>query len=83
MTYFIDAWLDRPQPYLRIVNRITGNICVQIEGENLEELRAQGALDSSDLNSTEPWLIKEQVHQLFLMCYALATRAGTAHSLSN
>lgn len=83
MTYFIDAWLDRPQPYLRIINRITGNICVQIDGENLEELREQGVLDNNDLNSTEPWLIKQQVHQLFLMCYALATRAGTAHSLSN
>ena len=83
MAYFIDAWLERPQPYLRIINRLTGNICVQVEGEELEELREQGALDINDLNSTDPWLIKEQVHQLFLMCYAQATRLGTAPSLSN
>lgn len=80
MTYFIDAWLDRPQPYLRIINRLTGNVCVQIEGEDLEALREQGALDSHDLNSPEPWVIKEQVRDLFLMCYAQAARAGTTQA---
>ena len=83
MTYFIDAWLDRPQPYLRIINRITGNVCVQIEGKELEELREQGALDIQDLNSPEPWLIKEQVRQLFLLCYAQATRMSTAPTASD
>ncbi len=78
MTYFIDAWLDRPQPYLRIINRLTGQVCVQIEGEDLEELREQGALDINDLNSPEPLLIKEQVRDLFLMRYAQAARMGTA-----
>ncbi len=24
MTYLIDAWLDRPHPYLRILHRETG-----------------------------------------------------------
>lgn len=83
MTYFIDAWLDRPQPYLRIINRITGNICVQIEGKQLEELREQGELDMNDLSSPEPWRLKEQVRQLFLMCHAQATRSGTAHTVSD
>ena len=78
MTYFIDAWLDRPQPYLRIINRLTGNVCVQIEGKELEELREQGVLDANDLNSPEPLVIKEQVRQLFLICYAQAARSGTA-----
>ncbi len=78
MTYFIDAWLDRPQPYLRIINRLTGNVCVQIEGKDLEELREQGVLDSHDLNSPEPLVIKEQVRELFLICYAQTARSGTA-----
>lgn len=78
MTYFIDAWLDRPQPYLRIINRLTGNVCVQIESKELEELREQGVLDANDLNSPEPLVIKEQVRQLFLICYAQAARSGTA-----
>lgn len=50
MTYLIDAWLDRPQPYLRIINRLTGNVCLQVQGEDLEDLREQGALDIHDLN---------------------------------
>ncbi|HZJ91963.1 MAG TPA: hypothetical protein VFD09_02640 [Thiopseudomonas sp.] len=83
MTYFIDAWLDRPQPYLRIINRLTGNICVQVEGKELEELREQGALDIHDLNSPEPWKIKEHVRQLFLMCHAQATRSGIAATASS
>ncbi|MDY0249145.1 MAG: hypothetical protein RBR45_03700 [Pseudomonas sp.] len=81
MTYFIDAWLDRPQPYLRIINRLTGNVCVQIEGEDLEALREQGVLDINDLNNPEPLAIKEQVRHLFLLCYAQAARSGTAQLL--
>ena len=49
MTYLIDAWLNRPQPYLRIINRLTGNVCLQVQGEDLEDLREQGALDIHDL----------------------------------
>lgn len=81
MTYFIDAWLDRPQPYLRIINRLTGNVCVQIEGQDLNALIEQGALDINALSNSEPLVIKEQVRQIFLMCYAQAARSGTAQSL--
>ncbi|MCK9535723.1 MAG: hypothetical protein M0Q98_13685 [Pseudomonas sp.] len=77
MTYFIDAWLDRPQPYLRIINRLTGTVCVQIEGDDLEALREQGELDIHALNNPEPWAIKEQVRTLFLLCHAQAARSGT------
>ncbi|HHX33982.1 MAG TPA: hypothetical protein GX719_01740 [Gammaproteobacteria bacterium] len=80
MTYLIDAWLDRPQPYLRIINRLTGNVCLQIEGEDLEDLREQGALDTNDLSNPEPSVIKEQIRQLFLLCYAQAARVGTTQT---
>lgn len=83
MTYFIDAWLDRPQPYLRIVNRITGHVCVQVQGEELEELREQGVLDMNDLSSSEPSQLKELVRQLFLRCYAQTARLGTTRALSH
>ena len=42
MTYLIDAWLDRPQPYLRILDRSTGAVCISLEGDALDELRDQG-----------------------------------------
>ncbi len=83
MTYLIDAWLDRPQPYLRIINRLTGNVCLQVQGEDLEDLREQGALDIHDLNSPEPSVIKEQIRQLFLLCYAQTARLSTTPDLAS
>lgn len=74
MTYLIDAWLDRPHPYLRILNRETGAVCALLEEEAIDELRDQGDLDLNGLNSSEPSVLKELVRSLFLFCYARALR---------
>ncbi len=74
MTYLIDAWLDRPHPYLRILNRETGAVCAVLEEEAIDELRDQGDLDLISLNSNEPVVLKELVRNLFLFCYARALR---------
>ena len=74
MTYLIDAWLDRPQPYLRILERETGTVCVTLEESALEELREQGDLDLASLNSSEPLILKELLRTLFLFCFARALR---------
>ena len=74
MTYLIDAWLDRPQPYLRILHRETGEVCAVLEEEALNELQDQGDLDVSSLSSSEPVVLKELVRSLFLFCYARALR---------
>ena len=74
MTYLIDAWLDRPHPYLRILNRQTGEVCAVLEEDALDELRDQGDLDLNELNSSEPGVLKELVRSLFLYCYARALR---------
>ena len=74
MTYLVDAWLDRPSPYVRVVHRETGEVCVFLEQEALEELRAQGELDLHELNSSEPHVLKEWIRTLFLYCYARALR---------
>ncbi|HHZ7715492.1 TPA: hypothetical protein ACWL7E_005011 [Pseudomonas aeruginosa] len=74
MTYLIDAWLDRPHPYLRILHRETGEICAVLEEDALDELRDQGGLDLHELNSSEPLIVKELVRNLFLFCYARALR---------
>lgn len=73
-SYLIDAWLDRPNPYLRILHRESGAVCAQLEGDALEELREQGALDLHDLESSEPQVLKEMVRNLFLFSYARALR---------
>ena len=74
MTYLIDAWLDRPHPYLRILNRETGEVCAMLEEEALDELRDQGDLDLHELSSSEHIVLKELVRSLFLYCYARALR---------
>ncbi|WP_417788097.1 hypothetical protein [Stutzerimonas xanthomarina] len=74
MTYLIDAWLDRPQPYLRILDRSTGAVCISLEGDALDELRDQGDLDLQELSTSEPYVLKEQVRSLFLFSYARALR---------
>lgn len=72
MTYLIDAWLDRPHPYLRILHRETGEVCAVLGEDALDELREQGELDLHSLNSCEPTLLKELVRNLFLFSYARA-----------
>lgn len=74
MTYLIDAWLDRPQPYLRILNRETGEVCAELEQKALHELQELGDLDLDALNSCEPRQLKEQVRELFLFCYSRALK---------
>jgi hypothetical protein len=74
MTYLIDAWLDRPQPYLRILHRETGKVCLLLEENALDELRELGDLDLASLNSTEPLVLKELLRNLFLFCFARALR---------
>ncbi|MGV8919227.1 MAG: hypothetical protein ACOH2R_15735 [Pseudomonas sp.] len=77
MTYLIDAWLDRPHPYLRIIHRETGAVCAVLGEEALDELRDQGDLDVTGLSSSEPGVQKEMVRTLFLFCYARALRPLT------
>ncbi|UTW06674.1 PA4570 family protein [Pseudomonas benzenivorans] len=74
MTYLIDAWLDRPQPYLRIVNRQPGETCALLDEDALQELRDLGDLDLQELSCNEPLVLKELVRSLFLFCYSRALR---------
>lgn len=77
MTYMIDAWLDRPQPYLQIINRNTGKVCARLEGALLEELFRLGDIDTSTLCCTEPRRLKELVRELFLFCHAQSFRSAS------
>ncbi|MDP3846266.1 MAG: hypothetical protein Q8R10_07545 [Pseudomonas sp.] len=81
MTYLIDAWLDRPQPYLRILHRETGQVCLVLEEQALDELRELGDLDMASLNSSEPLVLKELLRNLFLFCFARALRPANSTDL--
>lgn len=82
MRYLIDAWLDRPNPYLRILDRETGDVCATLDEAALDELREQGDLPFAALTSSEPAMLKEQVRDLFLFCYARALRTVDARMSS-
>ena len=72
MTYLIDAWLERPEPRLRILHCGTGRVCAELDSQASRELVDQGDLDVHELEQTPPHAQKETVRQLFLLCYARA-----------
>ncbi len=77
MTYLIDAWLERPRPCLRVLDRETGEVCVRLDEAALLELRERGELDFTELFSSEPGKLKELVRQLFLLGNARALRLSS------
>ena len=41
MTYLIDAWLERSNPCLRIIETATGKVCATLDEACLQEMREQ------------------------------------------
>lgn len=67
MTYFINAWLERPQPYLQIIHRDSGRVFVDFPAPVLEELCRNGDICPSDLRTSTVATTKEVVRHLFHM----------------
>ncbi|MCQ4347093.1 hypothetical protein NGA35_06570 [Pseudomonas stutzeri] len=78
MTFLIDAWLDRPQPWLRILDRDSGRVCAQFDSQAIAALQEQGDLDLASLSSSEPSVLKELLQNLFLFHYARALQPTPA-----
>ncbi len=86
MTYFINAWLERPQPYLQIIHRDTGRVCVDFPAAVLEELCRNGDLCPSDLCTNTASATKEVVRHLFHMATlngCRIARRGAGHKQSS
>ncbi len=64
MTYMIDAWLERNNPYLRVVHRSTGVPVVSWQGETLIRKLQNGSICVEDFNG-EP--TQELIKELFLL----------------
>ena len=60
MSFLIDAWLERDNPYLKVVHKQTGKAVLNWQGEMLTKQLASGSISVSDFAS-EPShdLIKE------------------------
>lgn len=74
MTYLIDAWLERSNPSLRVIECETGQVCASLDQADLLEMREQGELSLDDLLSNEPHKLKEVIRRLFLFCHARSLR---------
>ena len=65
MTYFINAWLEGPQPFLQVIHRETGRVCVDFPAQVLEELCRDGDICPGDFCANTPSATKEIVRHLF------------------
>lgn len=65
MTYFINAWLERPQPYLQVIHRESGRVCVDFPAPLLEELCRNGDICPCDLRTCTPSTTKDMIRHLF------------------
>ena len=63
MIFFINAWLDHPNPFISVHNHDTGKEVVRFEQQELETHLAEGNLSIQDFCSANaqhlPLLIKE------------------------
>lgn len=64
MTYLIDAWFERENPYLKVIHKNTGNQIISWQGETLKKRLQAGEICVEDFeNSPSQELVKE----LFLL----------------
>lgn len=85
MTYFINAWLERPQPYLQVIHRDSGRVCVDFPAPVLEELCRNGDICPGDLRTSTASATKEVVRHLFHMATlngCRVARFSAAHKYS-
>jgi hypothetical protein len=62
MTYQINAWLERPDPYIEVTHKVRKIPVIQWNAEQIKEMISLGSLcpaDFSDLRINEQELIKE------------------------
>lgn len=66
MAYVINAWLDCPHPYLKVINSISGREVLAFEEQELKTLLENGDLCVNDLLTTNQSTLEEVVRQLAL-----------------
>ncbi|WP_162596625.1 hypothetical protein [Thiofilum flexile] len=78
---YIDAWLDRPKPYIRIIDRDSGDVITQFEGEEVTECLERGDICVHDLYCNTPRAQHEMVkHLLLTRCSKSLVEPLNSHS---
>ncbi len=66
MPFVIDAWLERREPRLRVLDRKTGVVLRQWDAEALRKWCDSGEFCLEDLQYSDPAELKRLVSELFL-----------------
>ncbi|TXH75700.1 MAG: hypothetical protein E6Q85_04265 [Thiothrix sp.] len=66
MTFSINAWLDRVDPFIELRNNKTGEIMAQFSGEQLQRCLEQGDIGLTELCRADPSTQQELVRCLLL-----------------
>ncbi len=76
MTYMINAWLDKPQPELQLVERASGSVVACWKGRRLRELFDSGLVSYEELSYANPERLKlvEKALILQMTCEELCGR---------
>jgi hypothetical protein len=66
MTYIVDAWLEQPQPRLRVTDRRSGRVLIDWGAERVRGLLERGDLVAADF-CLGPARLQDTVRELFLL----------------
>jgi len=67
MTFYIDAWLDRPQPFVQVKNKNNQQIVASFEGNELSRALEYGDICLSDFSDPRVETQMELVKSLLLL----------------
>lgn len=67
MTFYVDAWLDCPKPYVRIVNKTNQQVIADFSGKALSSAVEQGDICACDFYDSDDLSQLELVKSLLLL----------------
>ncbi|PID46846.1 MAG: hypothetical protein CSB47_01805 [Proteobacteria bacterium] len=67
MTFYVDAWLDCPEPYVRVINKRSRQVLADFSGETLCTAIEQGDICVSDFFEQDDVSKLELVKSLLLL----------------
>ena len=66
MTFYVNAWLNRPEPFVSLHNKLTGEVVAYFDKTSLQVCLEQGDFCIQDLCSAKPQAQQELVKCLLL-----------------
>ncbi len=76
MVFTINAWLEKPQPELSVVENDTGKIVAKWQGQALRSLFRNHVLSYEELQDSNKFRLKQLVQRLILQ-YAVEQMEAT------